>query len=487
MPGIINFDDDQVPNGSNNGQGTTAAKDRPAEHPAEHGESTEPRNLEDDLEISDPFPLDALPPILKRQTGAIAELTGLPSSMVGPLVLSCASASIGRGVRVESYKGHQTRANVYMLVAKQSGSGGSACYYHAMRPLLAFQFRNRREHEETIKPDLEARRIAIEEEINSLRSQLRSGKSVKTDRKALSEQECNEIKLRLGELQAELQQIGKEIEGPLFRTSDCTSEGLVRLLATHGEVLAHLDSDAGDALSSILGKYQQDGVHQSESVWLRSYTGESFTVSRKKEGTMCIREPCLTCCFMATPATVHGLFQIERLSEGGLLGRFHAVNPHARAQEIPEDSANEVRRLPSDVAEGYDAAIWTFLQEYRIKANEEENNHVIGMTPGARLELIRYANSILKQANHKPDPFEARHGEGAIRFALICHLFRHVEVEQRGLSRTYGIKAGSLVGHETDLDIESARAGIQIQRWFVRRQMEFLAPKRIQDEDAIWD
>src|SRR5262245_7851186 len=48
-------------------------------------------------------------------------------------------------------------------------------------------------------------------------------------------------------------------------------------------------------------------------------------------------------------------------------------------------------------AEAYDAAIWTFLHEYRIKANEEENNHVIGMTPGARLELIRYANSVLKQ------------------------------------------------------------------------------------------
>lgn len=184
---------------------------------------------------------------------------------------------------------------------------------------------------------------------------------------------------------------------------------------------------------------------------------------------------------MATPATVHDLFQIDRLSEGGLLGRFHAVNPHARAQEIPEDLANEVRRLPSEVAGAYDATIWTFLREYRIKANEEEDNHVIGMTPEARLELIRYANSVLKQARHKPDPFEARHGEGAIRFALICHLFRHVKVEKRGLGFTYGAKAGSLVGHETDLDIESARAGIEIQRWFVRRQIEFLAPKRIQD------
>ena len=357
-----------------------------------------------------------------------------------------------------------------------------------MKPLLAFQFRNRREHEETIKPDLEALQIGVEEEINNLRSQLRSGKSSRTDKKTLSEQERGEIKVKLGKLQAELQQIGKEIEGPLFTTSDATPEGMVRLLATHGEVLAHLDPDAGDALGSILGKYQQDGVHQSESVWLRSYSGEAFIVSRRKEGTLSVREPCLTSCFMCTPATIHGLFQIDRLSEGGLLGRFHVLNPHARAQEIPEDSANEVRRLPSDIAEAYTAVIWAFIQRYRIEANAEGNNFVISMMPEARLELIRYANSILKQANHKPDPFQARHAEGAIKFALICHLFRHVEVEQRGRGDcTYGVKAGSLVGHETDLDIESARAGIEIEKWFCRRQREFVAPKRIQDEDAIWD
>jgi hypothetical protein len=48
----------------------------------------------------------------------------------------------------------------------------------------------------------------------------------------------------------------------------------------------------------------------------------------------------------------------------------------------------------------------------------------------------------------------------------------HVEIEQRG-DRTFGVKAGSLIGHENDLGVSSAKAGIKLQEWFVRRRREF--------------
>ena len=121
MPGAFDFTADQSGNGSDNGQGTAAPEDRTAtEHSAEERESTEPRDLEEiDLELSDPFPIHALPLILRRQTSAIAELAGSPIQLAAPLILACASASVGRGVRVESYKGLRTRANIYLFCSQK--------------------------------------------------------------------------------------------------------------------------------------------------------------------------------------------------------------------------------------------------------------------------------------------------------------------------------------------------------------------------------
>lgn len=121
-----------------------------------------------------------------------------------------------------------------------------------------------------------------------------------------------------------------------------------------------------------------------------------------------------------------------------------------------------------------------------MEANEKDNQHVIDMMPEARLRLIRYFNEIVARTNNLPNPFEARHAEQATRLALIHHLWSHVDIEQRTTERTYGVKAGSLIGHETDLTVASAEGGIQMQEWFVRRQAEFLGSKREQDQEAIW-
>jgi hypothetical protein len=129
--------------------------------------------------------------------------------------------------------------------------------------------------------------------------------------------------------------------------------------------------------------------------------------------------------------------------------------------------------------------MWAFLRAYRIEANEKDNQHAIDMMPEARLCLIRYFNEIVAPTNNQPNPFEARHAEQATRLALIHHLWSHVDMEERGVA-TYGVRAGSLIGHETDLRVASAEAGIQMQEWFVRRQAEFLGHKHAQDQETIW-
>src|SRR5262245_21160089 len=97
------------------------------------------------------FPSECLPPILANMAKAISELGRWPLRLTGPLVLAAASASLGRGIRVRSYDGHETRANVYLVVGKESGSGGSSAFRLAFAPIFGFQALKRREFANGLK------------------------------------------------------------------------------------------------------------------------------------------------------------------------------------------------------------------------------------------------------------------------------------------------------------------------------------------------
>jgi len=86
-----------------------------------------------------PFPVDALPPILRNQAKAISEVSRMPLDLVAPMVLATASACLGRGLLVRSAPGRVTGPNIYLLVVKPSGAGGSTAYNHATAPLRGFQ------------------------------------------------------------------------------------------------------------------------------------------------------------------------------------------------------------------------------------------------------------------------------------------------------------------------------------------------------------
>jgi hypothetical protein len=248
----------------------------------------------------------------------------------------------------------------------------------------------------------------------------------------------------------------------------------------HGEVLAHFDSDAGDAISSVLGKYNA-AENQSESLWLKSFDAEPITIVRKNSGVIYLDAPSLAVCWVCTPAKVRELFQNDRLCEAGLLPRFLVCDPKAKAQEIPEDQAGEARTIPGRIAQPYEAAIWKALHEYRLDANEEP--HLLEMTGEARGAFARDFNKILRAANYLPDPFQSRLTEQSIRLSLICHLYRHCEITQKG-DATYG---ADMTGHEHPLCAEAAACGLALRDWFARRQAEFLGARREAEKETGWE
>lgn len=423
-----------------------------------------------DLAKVDPFPADKLPDVLAKQAEAIADVRRVPLAMSGPLVLAAASAAIGRGVRVKSLDGCETRANLYLLMAKQSGSGGSGAYRLAMAPLTGFQASARRHHAETVKPREDAERELTLMEIEKIKKEF---KSADANRDTLKEQ--------LASARARLADVEKSLAEPLYVMSDATPEGASNLLNQHGETLAHFDPDAGDAIASVLGKYNDSG-NASESLWLKAFDGEPVTIVRKNTGVIALESPTFAVCWVCTPARVRELFSIERLCEGGLFPRFLVVDPQARAMPIDVEKAGEARRIPADVSQPYEAAIFAALNHYRLTANETP--HVIDMEPEARRLFACDLQAIYERTAYRPDPFEARLTEQAIRLALVFHLFRHIIIEKRS-EGTFG--AEDVLGHERVLRARDAEAGIAVRDWFARRQAEFLVRRREAEKETTWE
>jgi Protein of unknown function (DUF3987) len=426
-----------------------------------------------------------LPPVLANMAQAMTELGRWPVRLTGPLVLAAASAALGRGVRVKSYDGHETRPNLYMMVAKESGSGGTSAFRLAFAPLYGYQALKRREFTNGLKPILESERSIHEAEIDYLRRQARQKKST---------EERRDIGRKIGEIRKAILRLDAELSDPCFVVGDATTEGMTKLLSQHGETLCHADSDAADAISSILGRYSDGKDTTTESLWLKAYTGEQVIVARKKEGLTLLDEPCLSVIFLMTPSKLRELFSISRLCEAGLLPRFLVCDPHCKPSKIPEDVGSEARTLPSQASQPYEAAIFACLNKYRLYRNglpgkklpdqaelDVSQSLVIDMEPEARKLLVYYFNSLVEGPSW--GPFEARIAEQAIKLALTYHVFSCIEIEQRG-EATYGVK--EIDNELPPLGRLAMEAGLGLSEWFSKCQEEFLSKKREEDRENVY-
>lgn len=417
------------------------------------------------------FPVECLPPVLERMARGISELCGVPLGMSAPMVLAVASISLGKGLRVRSLPGRVTLGSLFVLVCKTSGSGGSLTFTHATAPLVGMQQTLRREYDEKQKPRNDAEQATLVSQIDELKRKVK---------KAADDEEREQIVTQIAALNEELAQIEKRT-GTLLYVTDITPEKLAEMLSEQSETLAHIDSDAADALGIIVGTRYGDGKHSQESLWLKSYSGEATVIFRKNGKPQHLTAPCMAVLFVATPDKVQELFRNPRLTSGGLLPRFLVCDPGARPVPLDAAAQENAHKLASDVSQPYEAAIFAAVHRYRISAAEDPDE--IDMTPAARRLLWDDWNRFCAATNGAHDcPFEARHTENAIRIALVLHAFRHVEIKQRSEGTFNAVHHA----HEHPVGEETVRDALRIRDWFTLHQENQRKPQRAAvDEDAL--
>ncbi len=404
-----------------------------------------PTAPEKDEAPAQPFPLHCLPPQAQAMARAICKTERVPATLAGVCVLGFLSASIGRGLQIQSAPARLTRGNLYLAASAESGSGKSETYRHAAKPFFEFEAEFLKSWRTSTLPRLQAERDILEEEIAELK---------KMARKSESALQRDELKTKLAQKKEAFDALKMQLHAPGFSVEDVTVEKLAVLLSQRGETLASLSADAGSIVNNLLGKNNKL-QRTDESIYLKGFSGDFCRVDRVSAEPVLLNSPCLSALWLTQPDKVDSLLAERSLSDGGLIPRMLPSHTRCEPQHI-QDSAP----IPAPVAAEYRALIRSLLESYRL-ATEPFTIHPSAEAKGA---LDYYFNRIVDRRNsdlHDVTIYAARWGEQAWRIAVCLHAGK------------WGPHA-----HEQPLELDTANDAIALADWFSAQQLEILAGGR---------
>jgi hypothetical protein len=387
------------------------------------------------------FPLECLPPLIEAFAREVSAAALVPDRLVGCCCLGILSASIGKGLVVQSANHRITRGNIYVLASAESGSGKSESFRLIAKPLTEFEQERARAWRENDRADLLARRDILEVDIAQAK-------------KAYAKEHHIDASQELKSYEAELEALESKIHEPCLVVEDITTERLALELSRNDETLASLSSDALSIVNVLLGRYNKLD-RTDEGLYLKCYSGDPIRIARVSRDSIALNSPCLTALWLTQPDKIQSLLDEKSLNEGGLIPRLLACHTHCRPQKISDNPGC----ISSVTEKAYAGLIYALLTAYRLGGS-----FLFRPTPAAlRLLNDHYNQVVERRLDDLSDvnSYAARWSEQAWRLAVCLH------------AGTHGATA-----HEQQLALETAQQAIRLSDWFAREQLQILQAGR---------
>ncbi len=368
--------------------------------------------------------------------------------MVATVGIGIMSAAIGAGLRIQTHLG-TLGANLYLLVAAESGTGKDLCLDQLSKPLRQLETSMERKFTEVTLPYLKARQVILERQ--------RKASGVK----ALKEADLERVEQELAQI------VEKLSRPPQIITNDATVESLTTLMAGQpGQSLASITSEARRNFDLIGGRYSQSGC-TDESFYCAAYSGSSIRVNRKGGPPIKLDQPCLSVLWLIQPDKLRTALNQPHMVDSGLLCRFLLHDSRAEPQIIPPGG---LPPFPTCVSSQWE----TLVHEIAAYRNREKECKVVELTEEARTHFVAAANATSRlRSSDGPlndiAPYVARWAENAYRLGLILHVAQ------------YGAKA-----HRTPLSGSTARHAVTLAEWYAHATVDLLTEVRAakhQDRD----
>jgi hypothetical protein len=350
------------------------------------GNWSPPIPLGRDLSVP-PFPVDALPDVIRQWVEAEAHFTQTPADLAAMLSLAVLAAVCAKGLEVEAMPGWREPVNLYVVVALDSGERKSAVFRDAVAPVEAYERVLIERTAPLIAERQQERRIA-EAAVKRAESTAASESTAKAKVDALA-----------------ALQILERIEVPTLprlTADDTTLEALTTLLAEQGGRMAVMAAE-GKLFDIAAGIYSSKGQPVNHDVLLKGHAGESLRVDRKNRPPEYVPNASVTLGLAVQPYKIDDLVKVHGAVDSGLVARMLFALPKSfigwREQvtrPVPADVSDRYAELVLHLAEYFDALRAVNVpMVLRIDAGafdlftEFRREHETQLRPGARLSVIR--------------------------------------------------------------------------------------------------
>lgn len=400
-----------------------------------------------------PFPTDALPHTLREFVKFMAKALRVPESLVALCALGTVSASLGKGLVLNSTVSGLERftpGNLYILVIAESGSGKSEVFKHCIRPIEEWEVELVEKHKE-IEADAEANIGHLKARIDALKKV--SGKNaVKGESREALRKRIDETK----EMESELAKWEKDLTPPRRMVSDITTEALAQYLEQNNETGFSATAEARGMESLLTGRYSKD-KNLDIDIYLKGYSGDPVRVDRVMRGRTSLEEPCLAILWLMQPDAGNRLLGNRRMHVAGLWPRTLFCDSHAEPQKI---NLAEAQNLNSPWITRYNELVRVLLESYR--ESPPDARKVVKLSPEARSIYVNYHDEVIERLKGELSdlgPHAARFAENLLRVALVSHAAKCVP----GSTLDGGPAPAP---HETELSDETMNEALRIMLWF---------------------
>ena len=176
--------------------------------------------IKDTLELNDPppFPVEALPPVLRNMAEGISLSRKVPAAMSATAVLAAVGMAIGRNVYFQRKRGFIGRANLYAIVFAARGERKSVTFRPALLPFYSWMKKKDPAYKQKIKEY--RRNLALMQNLETTLSK----PGLKGNKRQEFEKELTMLDHEIGEMP----------RNPWFLADDATPEALFKLMCETG-------------------------------------------------------------------------------------------------------------------------------------------------------------------------------------------------------------------------------------------------------------
>lgn len=313
-----------------------------------------------------PFPLGALPPVLRDMVQAISVTTSTDAGMAGTAILSAVGYCFTGLYRLAGKADHTEPPVLYSIIIAQPSERKSPVMHFIKEPFDTFESKYNQDHKEEF--------YKAQQDIKALESHIKS-----------MEKEDEPDTAAIAKLRIQADNI-RNISPIRIAVDDITPESLVIELCNNDTLL--MISDEAGMLSNFNGKYS--GGIPNLDLLLKAWNGEKYVCDRVVRGRAEIPRPYMSVAIAGQPYIWDNIMNDTAFRSSGLLARF----VHCFAESAVGNRRYDTAPVSKEVKQKYHDLIFQLMRGKKDHNGEET---ILHLSRHASEEYIDYCNKYIEK------------------------------------------------------------------------------------------